>query len=181
VIGGLSTILAFLTLMEVPFPTDPSSAQLLLSVGVAYPIGYICQEAMSLTPLLSTSIVMKRGPFFWSFLEQCFQRWAGEPWSVPPDFDARRAYYRMYAKPLDEVAAIDRLMFLKHIGTAIGSSWFVCSLLFAASWYRTGNSKFLIVAAAAFLLSLLLILFGWLQGMEANLALSQLEQAQHDE
>jgi hypothetical protein len=110
-------------------------------------------------------------------LKGCFRLWAKEPWNVPSDFKARPAYYRAYAKPAEETAAIERPIFLKQIGTAIGSSWLVCSFLFAGSWCRTGDSDLLVIAGTAFILSLLLILFGWLQGMEANLALSQSEQA----
>lgn len=175
-IGGMSVILAFLTLIEIPFPTDPSTAQLLLFVGIAYPVGYVVPEAISLTGLLNTSIVLKDKRLL-PLLKPCFRRWARKGWSVPPDFNAHSAYYRMYAKPADEVAPIERVMFLEHIGTAIGSSWLICALLFAGSWSRTGNSKFLVVAATALVLSLLLILFGWLQLMEANLALCQSEEA----
>src|SRR5215471_14879795 len=174
VIGGLSIILAFFTLMDFRFPTDPSTAQLLFSVGIGYPVGYVAQEAMSLTGLVSSSIIIKEPP---SWLKNCFNRWAKEPWSLPSDFKARPTYYEMYAKSPDETARIERPIFLKQIGTAIGSSWLVCSFLLAISWWRTGNSSLGGVAVVAFILSLLLILFGWLQTMEANLALSQLKKA----
>jgi len=171
VIGGSSIILAFLKLIDFDFTTDPPTALLLLTVGIAHPVGYIVEGTMSLTPLVNTSIVIKHGCLSGPFLKGCFERWARKSWTVPPHFDAHRAYYRMYGKPPEETASIERVVFLKQIGTAIGSCWLVCSFLFAASWYRSGNSKLLVVAGVACFVSLLLTLFGWLQAMEANLAL----------
>jgi hypothetical protein len=178
VIGGLSIILAFLKLIEFPFPPDPSTAQLLFSVGVAYPVGYVVQEAMSLTGLVSSSIIIDDREDSNKCKKWFFKRWAKEAWKLPSKFNARHAYYEMYAKSPDATAEIERPIFLKHIGSAIGSSWLVCSPLLAISSWRTGNSSLGVVAGAAFILSLLLILFGWLQTMEANLALSQLNAAQ---
>src|SRR5467141_701231 len=82
VIGGSSMILVFLKLMNYQFPTDPadpltpSTALLLLAVGIAHPLGYAVEETMSLMCLVNTSIVIKHSWLSKHFLKPCFERWA---------------------------------------------------------------------------------------------------------
>jgi hypothetical protein len=76
VIGGLSIILAFLTLIQFRPPREPSAALLLLSIGVAYPVGYIAQETLSLMQLVNSSIIIKQTwflPFLYRF-HSCLNR-----------------------------------------------------------------------------------------------------------
>jgi hypothetical protein len=166
VVGGLSVILAFKLAFDIQIiPIDPSTAQLFFAIGLAYPLGYVVPGTLSLTRLLTTSIVL-RPP---SCLRSIFSWWAGMDWNVPCGFDAHEAYYQLYKAEPEQIAAFERPIFLKHIGTTIGANWLVCALLLFIAGHRP-------VAAAALLASLLLILLGWLEGMEANLALHRWQQ-----
>jgi hypothetical protein len=173
IIGGLSIMLALWISLGLPVsvPSDTSTAVLLAVVGVAHPIGYVVQEAMSLTPLVNTSYVVKKnGPL----LRWCFQRWERAGWSEK-EFDAYAAYLRMYRGSPKVYAPVERILFLQHIGSAIGSSWLVCTVLLAISGLITAKYRILGISGVAGALSLLLLLTSQLQGMQLHLTLFRLE------
>lgn len=172
IVGGLSTILAFSLAMEVPIPEDPATPLLFFMIAISHPIGYAVQSAISLTPLVTTSsVVQPQDVLVW-----CYKRWTKMSWKMPAEFDAHSAYYGMYGMLQDKIAPIERVIFLKHVGTAVGTNWLLCSFLLAFSGIRSCNSKMFVLAGAALLLASFLILFGWLQAMEQCLALSRIEQ-----
>jgi hypothetical protein len=126
---------------------------------------------MSLTPLVNTSYVVKKnGPL----LRWCFQRWERAEWSEKK-FDAYAAYLRIYRGSPKIYAPVERILFLQHIGSAIGSSWLVCAVLLAISGLIAGKYRILEISGVPGALSLLLLLTSQLQGMQLHLTLFRLE------
>ena len=98
-----------------------------------------------------------------------------EPNGQKRKFDPYAAYLRMYRGSPKVYAPIERILFLQHIGSAIGSSWLVCTVLLFISGLVTGKYRILEISGIAGALSLLLLLTSQLQGMQLHLTLFRLE------
>ena len=172
IIGGASVILSFLNIFFIPpKPTDLTTPIVLLFTGIAYVIGYIIQDTLGLTPIINTSIVAKPG----AFLKWLFEKWARTEWRVAKEFDVYHEYIQLYIHLTPEQsAAIERIIFFQTLGNAVGSNWLIASLLLGVKSIISPISFNIALAISTFVISVLLILLGWLQGMQAAQALFDL-------
>ena len=60
-VGGGSILVTLSFVFNLPIPSEISSAIWILVVGVAYGIGFVVQETLSLTPLITTAPVVRPG------------------------------------------------------------------------------------------------------------------------
>jgi hypothetical protein len=175
IIGGASVILSFLYLFaNLSIPIDLSTPEVLLFVGIAYVVGYTIQDTLGLTPIINSSIVVRPG----AFLKWLYKKWARTEWEVAKNFDIYREYVQMYIHlNFEQTTAIERIIFLKTIGNSTGSNWLVASLLLGIKGLNTPTTFNISLAVSAFIISVILILLGWLQGLQAIKALFELHKA----
>jgi hypothetical protein len=97
-----------------------------LLVGSAYVIGYAAQDLLSLTRLVTTSTSVDPG----RFVQWLYKRYKGKCWRKPNREIKRadREWLYVYASE-ESLSELHRMIFLKHIGGTMGSSWLLCALL----------------------------------------------------
>ena len=172
ILGGSSIILSVFYLFDIPFKQKIETPYILLLTGFSYVIGYSVQDGISLTPIANTSLRIRPN----RFLLWLFKRWSQREWKVSVDFDAWENYFQSYAHLSKEAHdPIERIITLHHVGITMGTNWLIVSLVLFAKTIIDFSMINLFLLISLFVLSLLLLLLGWLQGMEKMLALYQMK------
>ncbi len=168
VIGGYSVILCFLYLFDIDIPKEISLPFVLFSASIAHIIGYAIQDSLSFTGITNTSMMITPR----SFMKKLFKRWAMEEWNVPDDFDFIKTYLRLYSESkTDLLSVIERILFMKQIGTTMGSSFFVCAILLLLKAFNAPTPFHISMFFVVMLFSIVLIVLGWLQAMQLQIFL----------
>lgn len=164
IVGGGSVCAAVLyTLGRLPHG-DVATWLLVLGAGIAYGAGYAIQEMLSLTPLLTTAPVLTPG----RLVRALYGRFTLSQWT---DVDTRLWPQRwdQFEKTADEriYGQFQRIIALKHVGSALGSNWLVVAGILGAKWYWCGRlPEDLMVGVATFLAASGLLAVAWLKGAE---------------
>jgi hypothetical protein len=163
IVGGGSILMSLVIVLNLKAPLDVNVGVQLFVAGIAYVVGYTVQEVLSLTPLVNTSICIKPSPL----MQSIYERWTRQEWVMRSDLDYQSLYDQLYATlSAEKLAAFDRVVMLKHIGTAVGSSWlFVGTCLLIGASFQN-SMPLLILGLLAMFFSLALLLTGWLQAMQ---------------
>lgn len=180
VLGGFSIEICFYFLVFGSLPTlPPSPFQGSLLIGSAYVIGYAVQDLLSLTRLVTTSTSVVPG----RFVKWLYKRFEGKFW-VEPSIVLDRAKRELLYVHVSEQSLSDlrRMIFLKHIGAAMGSSWFLCAVLLFVKFLvsKTGvelslqKSELLSIAIGLTILSLGLLGLGRVKSEQQKLFMSHL-------
>jgi hypothetical protein len=164
VVGGGAVILSFLHLFDrIPDTSTIPTAIYLLTAGFSYGIGYAIQDGLSLTGLITTSSVTEPG---W-FVRGLYERFTGHSWLLEKGFDPESATVTVTAYAPDEsMVELRRIISLKHIGTTLGSSGLVCTVLLAAKAVQTGDAFDITLDVAVLLLGAVLSVLGWVKGAQ---------------
>lgn len=155
-LGGscvLSSLLLLLNKTDLFFSTI-STYETLLWVGIAYITGFAIQETLSLTPLVTTQNIYKPG----AIVKYFYKRFTNNEWTDIDctNWDSSLFNFEKNA-PERTYQNYQRIISLKHIGTAAGSSLYVSSgllLVYAIcekyifSWVLFFGSTFLAISLA---------------------------------
>ncbi|OFZ90380.1 MAG: hypothetical protein A2W21_09170 [Betaproteobacteria bacterium RBG_16_66_20] len=159
VIGGGAVVGAFLHLFNrVPTANDSWILFALLG-GVGYFIAYALQDALSLTPVLTTTRVMQPN----AFVRWLYKRFTREEWSKIC-IDLAEARERITNE--GQLARLERTITLMQVGTTGGPCMTVCGILFLSRWWIYGDSFDLAVSILGVILGTTLICLGWLKGAQ---------------
>lgn len=171
VMGGSAVILCFLYLFDIKIPKEFPLPITLLIVGIAYVLGYAIQDGISFTLITNTSMIVTPN----KLMKKLFKKWAREDWNVPDDFDSIGVYLALYNdQKIDVLAPIERIIFLKHIGTTMGASFLVCTILLGIKSVSQPTALNISISTVTLIFSILLIFLGWLQVMQLNSTLYKL-------
>lgn len=130
--------------------------------GIAYVIGYLNQEMLSLTHIVTTSRPKPN-----RFLSWWYKRFTSCDFTDPPAFDYTTERIKLLDRYKEEqLVDFERIISLKHIGSAVGSNWFLSSLVLFITFIIKTNVFLAILALCLFLASLGLILTAWIKGMQ---------------
>jgi hypothetical protein len=142
-------------------------------VGVCYVLGYLIQDVLSLTPLITTSQPKPK-----SFLKWIYKRFTKKNWERIHEVDYAITRIELTKKyQVKDLEDLERLISLKHIGTTMGSCWLVSGLILIVKGIyskiiHTDLFGFIVLA-----LGVLLIILGWLKGMQQYQLLYRLTSA----
>ncbi len=98
--------------------------------GPAYVLGYLCQDVLSLTPLVTTRPYCNPG----AIMRCLYARFEHIPWQITVAtnlefLDIQLAIDTAAHLPDGARAQLERLITLKHIGTTVGSCLFACFIM----------------------------------------------------
>lgn len=170
IIGGVSVILSFLYLFNRIdiIVKETHTAIYLFIAGIAYVIGYCLQDTFSLFGIVTTA----------SYFKPCrLQKWLykrlerKDNWKDIPKFDPIEADIKIdYAKDYpDSKAFRERITALMQIGTTMGPCGIVSGLLLVIKAFINTKCHFsfnITLAGVVSIISLLLILVGWIKAIQ---------------
>jgi len=175
VIGGSSFLLSISFAFGLDFNViaelTKNTVLTLFMLGVAYVLGYINQEVLCLSPLLTTSKIKNPN----RFLQWVYLRFTKSAFKQPNDFEytSERIKLLKHYKE-EELKDFERIVALKHIGSAVGSNWFISSIILLFTCYTKSVShvgwifsSYLLFAALA------LILLAWIKGMQQYVTMNE--------
>lgn len=163
-IGGTAVILSFLYLFDrVPSSTLPL-AYYLFGGGIAYVVGYVAQEFFCLIGVCTTA------DYFQPYrpLRSLYHHFTREPWPMIERFNTIDAWIKI-SRDRTGTELFERILFHKQVGTTMGPCAVLSALfLFARRWNPGAlpSSFDTALAGAAFFLGVVLLLLGWLKGVQ---------------
>ena len=164
IVGGTSVILCFLYLLDAHITKDIPLPFILFYAGIAYVLGYAIKDGLSLLRIICTGIRVTPN----RLLIFLFNRWTGGPWKTPNDFDAEHMYLQLYTEPKNEaLVPIERIISLMSLAHTMGTTWLICTILLGLKCFIDPNPFNLSLCFFSLILSVILILLGWLQLMQS--------------
>jgi len=168
IIGGVSFFISCLFFAEIKlekiYNISSNYIVTLYFIGISYIIGYMNQEILSLTPLLTTNKVKPNK--FLKWLYQKFTNSTLNEWKSITDYTADIITIRNHYKD-ESLAEIERIVILKQIGSAIGSNWLLSSMILFIKYFATNHNKYILfIALYLFMASIFLIIIAWIKGMQ---------------
>ncbi len=191
IIGGLSVLWSIGLIFGHDFLSDTSrgagfedpflslsTATILILVVISYVLAICIQVIFGLTPIVNTGLYYKKNRFlkFW------YEKETRKNWPIIEDDTNLDDIYYEYHETIDKDkrAAFDRQASLKHIGHTVGSCWMVTSIIvFFYSW-KYSNQDYVLVGAIIFALSVILILEGWIKGIQISVQLAAWKKRQSE-
>jgi len=178
VLGGITFLLSILYAVGIMKSTMAylanSSVMTAYALGVSYVIGYINQEILSLTPVLTTSRITNPN----SFLRWIYRSFTHCDFNLDADIEYTNEIIRLRTVFTgDQLEDFERVVVLKHIGSSVGANWLFASLILIGTFLVTENPP-LMWGVSLYLLfsSVLLITLAWLKGMQQYVIINNLIQ-----
>ncbi len=166
IIGGSIVILSFMYKFNRISITNLPTAYYILGAGISYVLGYTIQDAFCLLPFVKIKTRLKYN----TFIQKLYKIFVGEDgkWELLKTInldDARREIDKQGGERIQ--AQLERIITLKQIGMTIGSCGLISSifLILRAIEYQTEFDVWL--ASCVFLVSIILILLGWIKMAQA--------------
>lgn len=160
VVGGTSVIAAFLYLFDRLPDSDPPIEVSLFVAGIGYVVGYAIQDGLSLTRIVNTEYLQR--PPWW--VRKLYRVNTGHEWSVSVNVDVATAMMVVVEKsPPRVLAELNRIITLKHVGTTMGSSGLVASVMLIVRAAMRDDQFDTALAAGCSIMTIVLILLAWLQ------------------
>lgn len=165
ILGGSCALSSLILLLgeNNPLLEELPTAGALLWAGVAYITGFAIQETLSLTPLVTTQVISRPGPvvkfFYARFTRQDWEEIDCSNWTATLANFEENAPERTYQN-------YQRIISLMHIGTAVGSSLYVSSLLLLINAFFVGGALAWVVFGACTFLSFALAVTAWVKGAQ---------------
>ena len=182
IIRGASVILSFLYLFNrICFITGSDSTFVwLFAIGISYVIGYCIQEFFSLIRFVTTANYFQPWrPIKWLYRLSQHEEWEGIFPDITDEQNPQQEISRKMSEAdikINEKASPDNKAFRERItshmmiGTTIGPCGFVSGILLlikACILNRNCSREFNIwLTICVLLISILLILFGWIKGLQ---------------
>lgn len=144
-----------------------TTAQLFLmpfGLGVAWVFGYVTQDGLSFTRIVTTAPLPN--PHY--IVQWLYHRFTGSPWE---NIDRRE--YSNATIIVDElassrtVAKLERIITLKHVGSTMGSCWFISSILvLVGSWKPEWQITSLRLGIALLVISVVLLALSQVKNLQ---------------
>lgn len=165
VVGGSSLMAAFLFDYSNFRPVSAPIWAVLLLVGVAYGVGYVVPEVLSVIRIITTNPIVHLP----CGLRWAYRRFTGINWV---DLDRSKLDQRYWDfiehASARRMAEYHRIINLKIISTTLGANWLLCSgVLAMKGWWAADGS----VAAHALIplaVSIALIVNSWIKGAQQS-------------
>ena len=163
VVGGSSVILSFAYLLDRLPTSDLFAVWYLLGAGIAYVVGYAIQDGLSFTPIITIRPVIHPN----RIVRELYKRLTGTPWNDLPPYDPELVTIRVAEKASERaITELRRIISLKHIGTTMGSCWFVSGLVLTARSVTKTASDNVLLAVVTLTFAALLLALGWVKGAQ---------------
>ncbi len=165
VVGGSSLMAAFSFDYSNFPPVSAPIWMVLLLVGVAYGVGYVVPEMLSVIRIITTSPIVRL---------PCGLRWAyrnftGLSWVDldRPKLDQR---YRDFLEHASDrrMAEYHRIINLKTISTTLGANWLLCSGVLAMKGWWVADGSVMVQALIPLAVSIALIVNSWIKGAQQS-------------
>jgi len=173
VIGGGSIIGSFIFLFDPKLLKDLQPLPiwfLLFLAAVAYVVGFVTQEGFSLMSIVTTAAISPGK----NYLKHLFEVWDRSKWEVPDYFNDLKWYLSVLDsgdKNQRLIDCIERIINLQIMGAAVGSSWFVSTVLLTVKSCLEPEPVNIAMTFFTLMFSVVLIECSWLQGMMRRKAL----------
>jgi len=178
ILGGASVLLSAAYLSDTACNTnflceglDLSGFGLFLGIGLSYVVGYVVQELVHMTPIVTVHAWCPPGN-----VGKCLYKWytkkEWKEYKKNDDFDEFEFAIHPYTKSKEDLpergfAFLQRYITLKHVGITIGSNLFVAGwLLLIQSGISGWDGHNISLAITTVVLSLMLLIFGRIKGLE---------------
>jgi hypothetical protein len=143
---------------------DLPVALYIIAAGLAWVIGYLVQDFLSLFPIVSTAHVSKPGRFV-KFLYRQFTKIEWQDISAE-DITEAEIYIDEHASAKSS-SNFERIIILRLAGTAIGSSGMLSSVFLAGRAISSYGTIFdVALVSAALVLSSILLILSWIKGAQ---------------
>lgn len=173
ILGGGSLIFSILYYFNIALPEKLESYQIIFGAGIAYVLGYIIQEIISLTPILTTSHFKPN-----RFVRWLYKRFSNNDLSKDLNMTNLEAFFTIYPSLSDrQIEQIERTITLKHVGSTMGANWLVSSLFTLLKALESYSSFDIFMAIGLLLLSLFLIFLSWIKGAQQMQIFYELDEA----
>ena len=162
VLGGSSILLSIGWYFGLAVPEKSNNAILFFVIGIAYVIGYLIQELVSLTPILTTSHFEPN-----KFISWLYQKFTNHELVLSEKMTNNTAFVELYSQMEDrQIQQIERTITLKHIGSTIGSNWLISSIFIVLKAMETKENLHTFVAIAISSASVFLLILAWIKGAQ---------------
>ena len=176
VIGGASFLLSITFALGFGFDDierlSKNTVLTIFTLGIAYVSGYINQEVLSLSPMLTTGRIKNPN----TLLKFLYRRFTKSEFKEPNDFEytsERIKLLKFYKE--DELKDFERIIALKHIGSAVGSNWLIASIILLVACFIKKECLIVWIISSYFLFAAIaLILLAWIKGMQQYVAMNEL-------
>lgn len=161
ILGGGSVILCVLSLFEIAVPTL-TNPQAIFVAGIAYVVGYVIQEIISFTPILTTAHFKPNG-----LVRFLYRKFNNSELRVNPEIMNLTAFLNIYPDLHDrQINQIERTITLKHVGATMGANWLVSSMFLGLSAHKSVTSQSIFFASSVGFFALFLIIMSWVKGAQ---------------
>ena len=164
IVGGASVVISILYSLDYDIAIEHPIEIKIFVVGVCYVLGYLIQDALSLTPLITTHQVEPK-----KFLKWIYKRFTKKDWEQIPKIDyvqARIELEKKYQKVRGVLEEVERVISLKHIGTTMGSCWLIAAVILIIKGICSKITSIGVLGLIILSLGVLLLILGWLKGMQ---------------
>jgi len=178
ILGGASVILSAAYLSETACNTSflfkglfLRGFPLFLGIGLSYVVGYVVQELAHMTRIVTVHAWSPPGGVA-KFFYKCYTKKDWKEYKKNDDFDEFKFALHPYMKSEEDLpergfAFLQRYITLKHVGITIGANLFIAGcLLLIQSGVSGWDGHNIILAIATVVLSLKLLIFGRIKGLE---------------
>jgi hypothetical protein len=173
ILGGGSVIVSTSLYWGVTLPSKLESPVALFVAGIAYVIGYIIQEVVSLTPILTTSHFTPN-----KFITFIYKKFTNHSLDIKEAVTNNTAFVELYPNLSErQVQQIERTITLKHVGATMGSNWLVSSIFLILLAVDLGTKPMVFIAVTALFCSLFLLLMAWVKGAQQMQMFSEVLEA----
>ncbi|WP_420598735.1 hypothetical protein [Neptuniibacter sp.] len=166
ILGGGSILASFAYSFGFSTFSDIQGGLLLFLAGIAYVVGYACQEFLSITPIITTSHFKPS-----KFVYGTYKRFTNTPkgkmlrWSTK--LTNLNAFVDLYPNSHErQIAQIERTINLKQVGTTMGSAWLITAIILTAKAISSHAPIDIVLAISIGFLSLVLLVIGWVKGFQ---------------
>jgi len=164
VVGGGSVIASLLWAFK---PSDfPALREIpteifLFAAGLSYVVGYLMQEALSFTRLITTARILDLR--FKCVLVKLYARFTGEKWEVRGTRDGLQNGHENLSKNDRLWAEYQRTVAFKNVAATVTANGFVCGVILAIKFLLTCAAPEAALAVMSFVLALVAWPMNWIK------------------
>ena len=162
IFGGSSVIISFMYYYNQLNISNLSTFEYVFLCAFGYVIGFIIQETLSMVGIITTAH-FKPG----KIVKYFYRLFTKSEWEDIIGLDQVEKQLAFYEKaPERIITQIERIITLKHIGTTIGSSFLVSSVILLFKFIETKSNYDLTIFISVLTFSILLIIQSWIKGAQ---------------
>ncbi len=162
ILGGGSVIIAVAYFFGFELPCNLENNLIIFVAGIAYVLGYLIQEVLSLTPILTTAHFKPN-----RFIRYLYKLYSNQELKVNPNMTDLSALLEVYPDLNErQISQIERTITLQLVGATMGSNWLVASIFFGLAAFESKSSIDIFLTISTILLSVFLISMAWTKGAQ---------------